>query len=428
MRTVEEGALRACPECGGPLPEHGRFTAWCAGCDWNVDPEGGREEPAGRGERIRRRLAERHGERLLADLTADGVPVRLDAFGVLSFTLALAVHAVTVVLLVCGALLLAGASGFWSVVGGLLALGAAWTLRPRLGRLPRDGIVLRRADAPELYALVDEVGRAVGTRGVDAIVVDAEFNASVSTLGVRRRMLTLGVPLWEVLTPRERVALLGHELGHFVNGDTRHGLVVGSALRSLTVWHDYFQPYPRPGDIFEVVTNLLLLPFRYATGALLTLLDLVALRASQRCEYLADAAAARAGSTGAAVALMDRFLVADPVEIALRREVNARRMNGRGRRGAEAAGAGLWEALAEYAADVPESEYERRRRVGALRGHSVDSTHPPTHLRRQCLLRTAREAGTVVTDGAGEGRIAAELAEARARVARELVRDGLDGT
>ncbi|MFD0314718.1 M48 family metallopeptidase [Streptomyces flavalbus] len=406
---------------------HERFTAWCAGCGWNVDPEGGPDEPAGRGERVRRRLARRHGERLLADLTEDGVrPVR-DVFGVLSYGIALAVHAVTVVLAVGGVVSLVSGSGFWGVVGGVLALGVAWTLRPRLGRLPRDGIVLRRADAPELFALVDEVARAVGTRSVDAIVVDAELNASVMTLGVRGRMLTLGVPLWEVLTPDERVALLGHELGHFVNGDTRHGLVVGSALRSLTVWHDYFLPYRHPGTFFEVLTNLVALPFRLATGALLTLLDLVALRASQRGEYLADSAAARAGSTGAAVGLMDRLLVADPVEIALRREINSRRMNGRGRRGAEAASAGLWEALAAYAAEVPESEYERRRRVGALRGHSVDSTHPPTHLRREYLLRIRPETGTVVTDGAREGRIAAELAGARARVARELVRDGLDG-
>jgi hypothetical protein len=38
------------------------------------------------------------------------------------------------------------------------------------------------------------------------------------------------------------------------------------------------------------------------------------------------------------------------------------------------------------APSIPAHEYERLRRVGARRGHSVDSTHPPTHLRRTCLL------------------------------------------
>ncbi|MBC7268434.1 MAG: M48 family metalloprotease [Streptomyces sp.] len=412
------------------MPVDGRFTVWCAGCDWNVDPEG-EEEPAGRVERRRRELARRLGERLLATVTAQGGQVqrggRRDVFGLLSFGLALAVHAITVVLLTAGVLLLVGATGALGVLGGLFVLALAWTLRPRLVRLPKDGIVLRRADAPELYALIDEVGAAVGTRGVDAVVVDADLNASVCVLGVRRRLLTLGLPLWEALTPRQRVALLGHELGHFVNGDTRHGLVVATAYRSLTVWHDYFHPYPDPNTPLELLTNLVLLPLRLVTGGLLALLDLVALRASQRGEYLADSAAARAGSTEAAVGLMDRLLVTEPLEIALRREINTRRMAGRRRPGGAEASAGLWEALTGYADGIPEWEYERRRRVAALRGHSVDSTHPPTHLRRRHLLRTARQAGTVVTDGAREDRVAAELAEAKARTARELVRDGLDG-
>ncbi|MER7191333.1 M48 family metallopeptidase [Streptomyces flaveolus] len=125
----------------------------------------------------------------------------------------------------------------------------------RAGRLPDDGPVLLRADAPELFALVDEVAGAVGTRSVDAVAVDGSVNAAVTTYGVRgRRLLVLGMPLWEVLTPEERIALLGHELAHDANGDTRNGLVVGAAVRTLSVWHHILQPLPHPTGL-EVIAD-----------------------------------------------------------------------------------------------------------------------------------------------------------------------------
>ena len=76
----------------------------------------------------------------------------------------------------------------------------------------------------------------IGARGVDTIVVEPDVNAAVTTYGPRRRVLHLGLGLWAVLTPRQKVALLGHELGHFANGDIRHGVVVGSALHTLRLW------------------------------------------------------------------------------------------------------------------------------------------------------------------------------------------------
>ncbi|MGV9902474.1 hypothetical protein ACWDU8_08315 [Streptomyces sp. NPDC003388] len=58
-------------------------------------------------------------------------------------------------------------------------------------------------------------------------------------------------------------------------------------------------------------------------------------------------------------------------------------------------------------------------------GHQVDATHPPTHLRRACLLAGEPLAAQVVPlDHRNEG-IAAELAAARTEVARRLLRDGL---
>ncbi|MGY1498081.1 M48 family metallopeptidase [Streptomyces sp. QTS52] len=151
--------------------------------------------------------------------------------------------------------LVQGWGGFFMLPGVfLLLLGLA--LHPRLNRLPKeedDGVVLRRPDAPELFALIAE---ASGTRGVDAVAVNAETNASVQTYGLRGRLLTLGLPLWEPLTPEHRIALLGHELGHYSNGDARRGLVLGPAYRSLGLWLYYLSPIANPTNAVHMITNL----------------------------------------------------------------------------------------------------------------------------------------------------------------------------
>jgi hypothetical protein len=49
----------------------------------------------------------------------------------------------------------------------------------------------------------------------------------------RRRVVHIGIPLWFTLEPQPRVAVLGHEVGHFVNGDLRRSLLVGSSIDTL---------------------------------------------------------------------------------------------------------------------------------------------------------------------------------------------------
>jgi len=416
-----EQRIRSCPECGAEIPTNHGFVQWCAVCDWNVDP-GQPEEPAGRLEILRRRLARQHGERLLAEvMTDDALRPRRDAAGLLALALALAVHGVTAALFVGGLLLVVLGWGSALPLLGALCLLVTWTLRPRFARLPKDGLVLHRADAPELFALIDEVAATVGTTGVHAVSVTEEINASVSEYGLRRRrLLTVGLGLWEVLGFEQRIALLGHELGHYANGDTRHGLVVGNALESLDTWRYLMSPVRRPSPVESVFNALYLLP-RSAVVGVLMVLDHLTLRATQRGEYLADSFAARCGSTDAAVGLMDRLLVSGSAETVLLRESNAlRSRRTRAAKDGEAA-EGLWERLAAHMDAIPASEYERQRRCGTLRGHSVDSTHPPTHLRRARLLAATALPAAVTLDASRRAALQAELSGARATMARRVL-------
>ncbi|MGW4545068.1 M48 family metallopeptidase [Streptomyces violaceorubidus] len=292
MSAAVEETTQPCPECGTEIRGDNRFTLWCAACDWNVDP--GEPQPeTGRLDRAERTLARRHGEQLLAEMLSgtDAQP-RRDASAVIATALALTVHVGTLAFAVAGVWCLAAGWGGAGMVAGLVLLLLAWAFAPKFRALPHDRPVLLRGDAPELFALVDEVARAVGTRSVHAIAVDGSVNAAVTTYGVRgRRLLVLGMPLWEVLTPEERIALLGHELAHYANGDTRNGLVVGTAARTLHLWHHILQPLPNSSGI-EVFVNALYVVPRLLVGGLLALLARLTSRAGIRAEYLADRLAA----------------------------------------------------------------------------------------------------------------------------------------
>ncbi|MEW2130135.1 M48 family metallopeptidase [Streptomyces sp. NPDC005435] len=427
MPAVARETTQSCPECGTEIHGDSRFALWCAACDWNVDPEEPRPD-TGRLERAERALARRHGEQLLAEMLSgrDSRP-RRDASALAAIALALTVHGATLALAVGGVWCVVAGWGGAGVVAGLVLLVLAWALAPRVSRLPDDRPVLFRADAPELFALVDEVAQTVGTRSVHAIAVEGSTNAYVRTYGVRgRRLLTLGMPLWEVLTPEERIALLGHELGHYANGDTRNTLVVGTALRTLSLWYGTLQPISRPSPI-ELAVNALYVVPRLLVHGLLVLLVRLTSQAKTRAEYLADRLAARTASTQAAVGLMDRLLIVEALDVLLRSEANRAALGGsRAAREVRARADELWGLLTTYAASIPEHEYERQRRAGARRGHQVDSTHPPTHLRRACLLAGDPEPATVLPQTHRTALIATELAPARTEVARRLLRDGVE--
>ncbi|MFD6529530.1 hypothetical protein [Streptomyces sp. NPDC060184] len=138
--------------------------------------------------------------------------------------------------------------------------------------------------------------------------------------------------------------------------------------------------------------------------------------------------AAHVGSTEAAVGLTDRLLVSESAVGALLRETNTPRPARRGGTPVETKPwLGLWERLAAHVESIPPAEFERLRRASALRGHSTDSTHPPTHLRRACLLAGTSTEAAVRTDDVREQRIAAELADIRMVLARRVFNDGLTG-
>jgi Zn-dependent protease with chaperone function len=210
----------------------------------------------------------------------------------------------------------------------------------------------------------------------------------------------------------QRLAVIGHELAHQVNGDLSHGLFVAVALNTLVTWHRLLRPGPRHRtgsivDFAELLAHRFLWLLRHAVDRLYGLEVRLLFRSTQRAEYLADRLAAGIVGSSATIAAMDRLHLADYCERQVLQSVKRREVD-------------LWAAERAYLAELPELEIERLRRLDARRGHAVDATHPPTHLRVEMLRSRSQEPGRPESIQADWPGIAVELREAEAKVTQRL--------
>ncbi|MDQ1626087.1 MAG: hypothetical protein QOJ49_1585 [Actinomycetota bacterium] len=324
-----------------------------------------------------------------------------------AYALALMVHAVTALVLVGGLWLLYFGWPSWVEVGlGVLLVLVAAVLRPRLGWLGSGVPVTRRDDAPRLFALIDDVAEAVGGRAPDLVVIDGEYNARFGIIGLRRRrVLWIGLPMWRILTRQEQVGLLGHELAHGVNGDSRYGLVVGTALQNLRAWKQF--TFPRAAASDDISRRLLACYMRMPIMGVIRTLERLNLRAAQRAEYLADEWAARTGSSEAEVSSLKKLMLGEGVVFA---------MSVAARRGDRALG----DVAAQFVAAVPTDERQRLERIARLRGHQAAERYPPTPMRVDLILSRQSRPATVLQDAETSEAISDELAERFREVEADL--------
>jgi Zn-dependent protease with chaperone function len=400
-------AVKRCPQCDNPITPDPRFVTWCDKCDWNLN--GGVEPKVGIATARRRQAAKAKGERLFAAI-ADSSVTRpgLSGARAASYVVAGAIHLVTLSVFVIGVyVVVANFPDAFAFIAGIPLLLLGFVLRPRLGGVRPGTVILPADSAPALYGLCGRIATAVGARPVDLIAVDAQFNASFGQVGLRRRrVLSIGLALWNVMDDQQRIAILGHELAHQVNGDAAHGVVVGSALRSLNEWRMALGSprwHPQSGSIFAFIEALAQVAARQVTRLMRAAVSAVyrferslIFQSSQRAEYFADLLATRAGSSAAMIGALDALHLAAPGEQAV---VFAARRDE----------PDIWEAERTYFESLGPMEWERHRRLDARDGTAVDSTHPPTNLRIELLKRRAAQpAGVSLTGGEGAA-IAAEM-------------------
>lgn len=132
--------------------------------------------------------------------------------------------ALTIAALASVAVLKAAGIKLALIAGGFLyAVARALVVRLE----PPQGEPLRRADAPEFYALLDGLRARLDTPRIDAVLVTPEFNAAVAQtprlglFGWHRNTLIVGVALMQSLSVAQFESVLAHELGHLSRGHAR---------------------------------------------------------------------------------------------------------------------------------------------------------------------------------------------------------------
>lgn len=309
-----------------------------------------------------------------------------------------------------------------TIVFGVMLIAVALSLLPRFPTLDKHADLLTRDEAPTLWALVDRVSAAVGTRSPRTIAINSWFNASTTAIGLRRRRhLNIGLALFGALDPQQRVALLAHEMGHFRNGDIRRGLITSPAMTSLGRLSVLFESRrvvvfkvrgaTLPGlvdPLVNLVMGIISSVFYVAHLGVLS----VTLRDSQRREYLADQRSAQLAGAHNAARLLDLLCTDADAVVAAR--ARGQQLNPAWR-----------EAAAQLVAPERAAKVRRLRQLSTRTDVSLWTTHPPAGLRAWLVEAMPAYPPTLVLSEADSTLIDNELASYYQRARRDLAQSGV---
>ena len=412
----------ACPECGGGLvrPPHD-WPTWCRTCEWNLDAFAPPTRRKATGlDRFSHHIGYRLDKETLAELTAAPPPrPKVTVAKVFLAIVSLVLAACTVIGIIGGLMLMFGDHMYWARILGFFLLLLSLEIRPRWPQSEVEVGAVERTSAPELYRLVDEIADRIGAPHIHTIVLDSDWNASCRRSGLRRRpILTLGLPFWSALSPAARLALLGHELGHLVNGDPTQRLLTQPALTTFARLANVFDPrrrVPRGGQrilVFSwagaMFSGFVFAPVWFVARWINFGLRMVAARDHQRAEIYADAVGLQLGGDAGAAELLDALLFDDELLTAVRRS------SARGEDPEQ------WRVHAAEARTLAAKrraiEVQHSLRIEA----SLFSSHPPTGMRIRLVDAWPAEPATDLLTPERSRRVDASLAEPYRRTRRAL--------
>lgn len=283
------------------------------------------------------------------------------------------------------------------IVLGAMSLGMGIYVRPRRWRL--EGAFKGREDMPEMFALCDEITQRLGGKPITKVQLKSELNAySIDAAG--ERVLGMGVALWLVLSPQERVAVIAHEVSHQVNGDQARRGVLHTGLQSLERWYflfgnshvvDHEGYYIREHGIEDAIGGGIMAVIATGIEWVWLLLSRLSFLDSQRAEYLADGIAARAGGIKAGQSTLRKLCYAPLLEKAAREMAPARIPSG----------TAYFEQLCRQLIEAAPKQRAALEASCKAEGHCVDVSHPPTFERISFLEQLSKppEAPVAYRDG-----------------------------
>jgi len=117
----------------------------------------------------------------------------------------------------------------------------------RLNIRPPHGIELSRAQAPRLFALLDDLTRRLKAPRCHHVLLNEKFSAGSTVfprfgpLGWQQHYLIIGLPLFMTLSPEHFTAVLAHEIAHLSGRHGHFSLWLGRAREAWTRFTDYLE-------------------------------------------------------------------------------------------------------------------------------------------------------------------------------------------
>lgn len=300
------------------------------------------------------------------------------------------------------------------IIGALLAI-FGYVLFPRYNRNLEK--TFTRKDLPELYRVLDAISDKIGTSPPDGVHLFDDINAYAASFGrVRKeRVIGLGIPLWRMMTPQERIAILAHEMAHFVNGDPARGNITGAALQTVEEWDYFLAPNVLDGDYHrdwtEAIAELIQLVLRLPILFLGYILLFVTFNRSQRAEYLADGLAAQVSGVLPMQTALKKFDLTPLIEKEIQKLYPFRdQQDGR-----------IFDVMATAVNDAHPDDVKNLEAKAAEKKQRIDDSHPPTLYRVGFLDALGDMTPLLDAQAFDFEQIDAELAEESDRLGKKLM-------
>ena len=387
---------KKCPKCNKNYQSYPAFKDWCEHCEWNLKKDeyflNGTKPSVY--DRIVRRIGDRYSKKLFEEIIRQEVVKPKHSF---VSTLTVFVGVVCIVswllLAIAGIFLLTLYPNFFAIILGVIILTTAVYLRPFIPKTPEQ--YLTQEKVPLLFEVINEINTKLGGSSIDYLVLDHEYNASMSYAGLtRKRVLTLGYPLLYLLNKQEFVCLIAHELAHNVNNDPTRGYFHFYAADMLLNWHILISPtYAMRWDDINYLLKLGAVPLYVLMWCVSqTILGVFYIyywmihKESQKAEYYADFLEAKLGGKEASLSLSEKLYNGNVLEYVQQMVV------------LNPGGKGVMEYLVEFVSTLPEKEKTRIRLLMNSVASRIDSTHPPTKYRMEFIDRKGNTEPEYVLD------------------------------
>jgi Zn-dependent protease with chaperone function len=362
-----------CPSCDSEIAVDEGYVSWCEHCSWNLKPYELDNNEKTLISSLFLRIGNKLGEGLYNNIAKKkNLNPKLTVAKILAFLVSLLIHLISIInIFMVFYLLIQFGINITTIILSLFFFSLAYLTLPRFQKIPKNAV--KREQFPTLYKLVDDVAKAYGCKSIDALVIDNSFNAAYSKVGLKRKkVLYIGLPLFCILNSEEKIAIIGHELAHGINGDITRRLITTTALNTLVKWYEMTKPEYILGEeegymkIIMLPVNLLLFCISRLILLVAFLLVFLVYNDSQRAEYLADYLSSTISGTDGMKGILNKLHYDHAYFIALQRTaLGAKDTN-------------FFTEIIREVLTTPNKEIERIKRIERMEGSRLDATHPPT--------------------------------------------------